>query len=117
MTTEEKLALQIEELIEENERLVDVLNSINDAVFNQDDSSKYYEKIMTKPQLCILLKKDISERYVANICESGLHVDIANYEGEERFVVLLVLHTIDETKDTKIISYWNEPSRQKKTGG
>lgn len=118
------LEKKIESLKQENETLQDVLESFGEAFFNREshknNPSEYYEKIVTQPQLGFLLKIDIDPQYLANLVESGCELCILkNYEGQERYVVRLVLFKANDLKqDTELL--WQEPIYQQKlprTGG
>lgn len=107
MTEMERLQKENKELKEENETLTDVLEAFNEMLIVQDDVSLIFERILIKPMLCVLLKKELHAIQIANLTDSCSVVQV-DYENEKRFAIVLVLHQVDPERETELLATFFE---------
>ena len=109
MTKKEIAALQAENetLKAENEDLNYVLETLNEILLLDNEPSRLYERILVKPQLCILLNKELTTKQVFSIAETLDTVQVS-YNNEDRFAVLLHFHEVDPEKETELIALLQE---------
>ena len=99
----EALENRITELEAENEELNYVLEALNEILLLSDDPSRLYERIIAKPQLCILLNPELTHKQIFSIAQE-LNIVQVEHEGEKRFAVLLAVHETDPEKETELIA-------------
>lgn len=102
-------ALQAEnaQLKTDIEELNYVLETLNEVLLLQGDPSRLYERIILKPQLCILLNKELTNVQLFNIADVLNTVQV-EHEGESRFAVLLSVHEVDPERETELIAVLEE---------
>ena len=106
MATQEQydtLTKENETLKQEIEDLNFVLEAMSEALLISDDPSKLYERIITKPQLCILLNEELTTNQIFELAQA-LNLVQVEHEGQQRFATLLSVHKLDPDKESEIIA-------------
>ena len=91
----------------ELENLNFVLESLSEALLIGNDPSKIFERILVKPQLCILLNPNLTYKQIAQIVDV-LDVVPVDHENEQRLAVILTTHRIDPEKESEVIGLIEE---------
>ena len=108
MSTElETLQAENAQLKADIEELNYVLETLNEVLLLSADPSRLYERIILKPQLCILLNKELTNKQIFSIAETLTTVQV-DYESEKRFAVLLCVHEVDQERETELIALIEE---------
>ena len=102
-------ALQAEntQLKADIEELNYVLETLNEILLLQNDPSRLYERIILKPQLCILLNEKLTNTQIFSIAEMLTTVQV-DHEGKKRFAVLLSVHETDPEREDELIAVLGE---------
>ena len=104
----QELEAQVEALKQENKDLNEVLESLNEILLVQGEPSRLFERVIAKPQPCILLSKNLNSRQIAELVDT-IDVVQVKYKDEDRFAFILVLHKADpEIYQPQIIDFWRD---------
>ena len=107
MTELEALQAENAQLKADIQDLNYVLETLNEVLLLTNDPSRLYERIILKPQLCILLNPELTHKQIFNVAEVLNTVQV-DHEGEMRFAVLLSVHEVDPERESELIALIEE---------
>lgn len=107
--TTEIAALEAENkaLKAENTELNYAIEALSEILLLSEEPSRLYERILVKPQLCILLNKDLTDKQIFSIAETLDTVQV-KHENSDRFAVLLKLYEHDANRKSEVIAVIEE---------